>query len=150
MPTARPAARMFLAALTSRSCRVPQDGHCHVRVLSERSASRCPHAEHVLELGYQRPVTIRCRPAVAALYSTMRRKVPQPQSEMALASDRLRIMFFTARSSITITSWSRTRRADERCRKSARDARTLRWARATFALALARFADPLTLRAMRR
>jgi hypothetical protein len=68
--------------------------------------------------------------------------VPHPQSEIALASDRLRTMFLTARSSITITSWSRTRRVDVRCRKSARLARTFRWARATFALALARFADP--------
>ena len=52
-------------------------------------------------------------------------------------------MFFTARSSITITSWSRTRRVLVRWRKSARDARTFRWARATFALALARFAEPV-------
>jgi len=76
---------MFLAALMSRSCRVPQDGHCHVRVFSESSASRCPHELHVLELGYQRPITITCRPALAALYSTMTRKVPHPQSEIALA-----------------------------------------------------------------
>jgi len=37
----------------------------------------------------------------------MRRKVPHPQSLMAFASDRLRTMFCAARSSITITSWSR-------------------------------------------
>src|SRR6266576_6184245 len=79
---------------------------------------------------------IRCRPALDALYSTMRRKAPQPQSEMALASDRLRTMPATFRSSITITSWSRTSRAEARCRKSCRDARTLRWARATLAFAL--------------
>src|SRR6185312_10456386 len=78
-------------------CRVPQDGHCHVRVFSESSASRCPHELHVLELVYQRSITITCRPALAALYSTMARKVPHPQSEIALASDRLRTMFLTAR-----------------------------------------------------
>ncbi len=39
-PAARPAARMHFAALMSRSCRVPQDGHCHVRVLRESSASK--------------------------------------------------------------------------------------------------------------
>ena len=50
----------------------------------------------------------------------------------------------------TITSRSRTSRADARCRKSAREARTLRCARATFALALARFAEPRWQRAMRR
>jgi hypothetical protein len=58
---------------------------------------------------------------------------------MALASDRFRAMFFTARSSRTITSWPRTSRVEARCRKSAREARAFRWARATLALALARF-----------
>src|SRR5207244_1281396 len=148
--TARPAARMFFAALTSRSCRVPQDGHCHVLVDRLSTASKCPHVEQVFELGYHRSITTRCRPALAALYSTMRRKAPQPQSEIALASDRLRIMFFTFRSSITITSWSRTSRVEARCRKSCREARTLRWARATLALALARFAEPFWQRAIRR
>src|SRR5205823_14156650 len=84
-------------------CRVPQDRHCHVLVDRISTASKCPHELHVLELGYHLSITIRCRPALDALYSTMRRKAPQPQSEMALASDRLRTMFFTARSSITIT-----------------------------------------------
>ena len=37
-----------------------------------------------------------------------------------------------------------------RCRKSARDARTFRCARATFALALARFAEPRWQRASLR
>src|SRR2546423_14315589 len=87
--TARPAARMFFAALMSRSCRVPQDGHCHVLVLRLSSASRCPHAEQVFELGYHRSITIRCRPARAVLYPSMRRKVPQPQAALALARDRL-------------------------------------------------------------
>ena len=95
---------MFFAALMSRSWRVRQDGHVQYLVFKLSSASRCPHAEHVFELGYQRPITIRCRPALAALYASIWRKVPHPQSEMALASDRLRTMFCTARSSITITS----------------------------------------------
>ncbi len=129
---------MFLAALMSRSCREPQDGHVQCLVFKLSSASRCPHAEQVLLEGYQRPVTIRCRPALAVLYSSMRRKVPHPQSLMALASDRLRTMFFTARSSATITSWSRISRAEVRCRKSVRDARTFRCARATLALAFCR------------
>src|SRR6266550_6151975 len=100
---------MFFAALMSRSCRVPQDGHCHVRVLRLRSARRCPHAEHVLDEGYHRSAVITCRPYLAALYSAMARKVPHPQSAIALASLRLRTMFFTARSSTAITSWPRTR-----------------------------------------
>ena len=49
--TARPAARMFFAALTSRSCRAPQDGHLHCLVDRVRLASRCPHAEQVLDEG---------------------------------------------------------------------------------------------------
>ena len=117
---------------------------------AESSASRCPQAEQVLLLGYQRSITIRRRPARAALYWSWRRNSPQPQSDIALASDLLRTMFFTARSSITMTSWSRTSRAEVRCRKSARDARTLRCARATLALALARFAEPCWQRARRR
>src|SRR5450755_824761 len=134
----------------SRSCRVPQDGHCHVLVLRLSSASRCPHAEQVLLDGYQRSTTIRCRPARSALYSSIWRKVPHPQSLMALASDRLRTMFLTARSSTTITSWSRTSRVLARCRKSARDALTFRCARATFAFAFARFAEPRWQRASLR
>ena len=97
---------MFFAALTSRSCRVPQDGHVQCRVLRDSSVSRCPQAEQVLLLGWNR-------------------SMPD-----------------TFRSSITITSWSRTSLVEVRCRKSAREARTLRWARATLALAFARFAEP--------
>ena len=78
---------MFFAALMSRSCRVRQHGHSHVRVFKLSSASRCPHAEQVLLEGYQRSITIRCRPALAVLYASICRKVPHPQSAMALASD---------------------------------------------------------------
>src|SRR6185437_1416917 len=60
--TARPAARMFLAALISRSCRDRQDGHVQCLIDRLSSVSRCPHAEHVLELGYQRSITTSSRP----------------------------------------------------------------------------------------
>jgi surfactin synthase thioesterase subunit len=43
-----------------------------------------------------RPITTRCRPALAAFYASIWRKVPHPQSLIALASDRLRTMFCTA------------------------------------------------------
>src|SRR5207237_3089723 len=66
--TARPAARMFFAALMSRSCRVPQDGHRHCLVDRLRSVSRCPHAEQVLLEGYQRSMTTRRRPYRSHLY----------------------------------------------------------------------------------
>ena len=84
---------MFFAALTSRSCRVPQDGHCHVRVFKLRLARTCPHAEHVLDDGYHRSITIRCRPYLAALYSSMARKAPRPQSEIALARTQPNVRF---------------------------------------------------------
>ena len=79
-----------MAAFSSRSCRVPQAGHVQWRVPRLKPVRRCPHAEQVFELGYQRSITIRRRPALAVLYSNRRRKVPHPESEMALARDRLR------------------------------------------------------------
>jgi len=81
---------MFFAAFTSRSCQVPQDGHCHVLVLRLSSASRCPHAEQVFELGYQRSTATTVRPCHWALYSSMDRNSAQPVQEIARASRRLR------------------------------------------------------------
>ena len=69
---------------TRRSLKSPvmpgcgQDGHCHVRVVRLSDASRCPHELHVFELGYQRSITISRRPALAALYPSICRKVPHP------------------------------------------------------------------------
>ena len=148
--TARPAARMFLAALMSRSCRARQIGHVQCRVLKDSPASRCPHAEQVLDDGYQRSITTSSCPARSHLYSSWRRNSPHPQSEIARASRRLRTMPDTFRSSITIMPAERTSRVLARCRKSRRASRTFRWARATFALALARFAEPFRRRARRR
>ena len=114
------------------------------------SASRYPHAEQVFELGYHLSSTTSSRPARWHLYSSWRRNSPHPQSEIARASRRLRTIPATFRSSITIVSAERTRRVLARCRKSRRALRTLRWARATLAAALARFADPFRQRARRR
>src|SRR6516165_7736361 len=102
--TARPAARMFLAALRSRSCRVRQSGHVQRLVLSLSSGSRYPHAEQILDDGNHLSTAIRFRPYRAHLYSSCRLNSPQPQAEMALASLRFFTMFLTARSSTTITS----------------------------------------------
>ena len=63
---------MFLAALMSRSCRVPQGGHCQLS-----SASRYPHAEQVVELGYHRSITTSCRRYRSHLYSSWRRNSPR-------------------------------------------------------------------------
>ena len=134
--TARPAARMFFAALMSRSCREPHEGHVQCRVERLSSASRCPHVEQVLLDGYQRSTTISSRPTRSHLYSNWRRNSPEPQSEMTRARCRLRTMFLTARSSITIVLAERTRRVLARCRKSRRALRTFRWALATFTFGL--------------
>ena len=81
--TARPAARMFFAASRSRSCRAPQGEHVHCLVDRLSSASRCPHAEHVFELGYQRSTAITVRPYQSAVYSSCRRSSAQEASEIA-------------------------------------------------------------------
>src|SRR5215472_9582805 len=127
--TARPAARMFFAALMSRSCRVRHRGHVQCLVDRLSSASRCPHAEQVLDDGYQRSMTTSSRLARSHLYSSWRRNSPQPQSEIARASLRFFTMPQTLRFSITIVSAERTKRVLARCRKSRRALRTLRWAR---------------------
>lgn len=95
---------MFLAAFASRSCRVPQDGHCHVRVESFNSPSMCPQAEQVFELGKNRSMTTSRLPHLSHLQASMDRNADQPQSEMALVSVRLRTIPDTVRSSTTIVS----------------------------------------------
>ena len=139
--TARPAARMFFAALMSRSCRVRQDGHVQCRVDRLSSASRCPHAEQVLLDGipavdHDQFATVPGRTCTRAGGGTRPSRSPRspgPACGCGPCSS-------TCRSSITIVSAERTRRVLARCRKSRRALRTLRWARATFAFALARFA----------
>jgi hypothetical protein len=84
---------MFFAALMSRSFRARQEGHVQCLVDRLSWASTCPHAEQVFELGYQRPITTSSRPYRPHLYSSWRRNSPQPQSEIARARWRLRIMF---------------------------------------------------------
>lgn len=54
-----------MAALMSRSCRMPQDGHVQCRVERLSSASRCPHAEHVY---HGEPPCQACRKAASAYH----------------------------------------------------------------------------------
>src|SRR5690606_13432313 len=68
--SASPAARMFLAALTSRSWVAPQ-GQVHCRTFSGMASCRAPHALHSLLLGDQRSTAITSRPYQAALYSSI-------------------------------------------------------------------------------
>jgi hypothetical protein len=67
---------MFFAAFTSRSCRVPHDGHVQRRVERDRAPSRCPHAEQVLELGYQRSAVITVRPYAVLMKPELIRSHP--------------------------------------------------------------------------
>ena len=70
--------------------RAAADGRCHVRALRLSSASRCPHAEQVFELGYQRS-TATDGPAVPLrLVLQHDRNSAQPVLEIARASRRLR------------------------------------------------------------
>src|SRR5437867_10824497 len=95
---------MFFAAFTSLSCRVRQPGQVQARVDSFTSASRCPHAEHVFELGYQRSITTSVRPARCAVYSSGVGNSPQPQSEITGERRLCRPMLHTVSSATMIVS----------------------------------------------
>src|SRR5258707_15700327 len=60
--SARPAARMTLAALWSRSWTTRQAGHIHCRICSGSSVSRCPHMEQVLLDANHRDTALTVRP----------------------------------------------------------------------------------------
>ena len=64
--SARPAAKMFLAALTFRSCTVPHAAHAHCRTLSGLGPSLTTHAEHTWLVGSNWPILANVRPYWAA------------------------------------------------------------------------------------
>jgi hypothetical protein len=148
--TASPAASMLIAALMSRSCRVPQRAQSHSRTASGRLAAVCPHVEQVLDEGYQRSTTTRSRPYHSHLYASMVRICRHAASEIARARWWLRTMFRTHRSSITTAWLSRTSRVVSLWRKSFRRSLIRAWTRATLSRALSRFAEPFWVRASRR
>jgi len=78
--SARPAARMFFAALTSRSCTTPQPVHCHTRTRSALGPFLNPHAEQTCVVGSHRPMR-RIRD---------RSKPPFPRSASAAATSQHR------------------------------------------------------------
>src|SRR5258708_34689279 len=83
------AARRFRAALTSRSWTAPHK-HTHDRSDRVRWALTAPHLEHVLELGYQRSAVHTFDEYQPALYCNCRTNSPNPASETARESLRLR------------------------------------------------------------
>ena len=78
--SARPAAKMFLAAFTSRSWTVPHAPHVHARTLSGFGPSVTPQAEHTWLVGSNRPIRANVRPYRAAFSSTSRSSCDQPAS----------------------------------------------------------------------
>src|SRR5690606_25009042 len=132
--SARPAARMFLAALTSRSWTVPHSLHVHDRTCKGLGPSRAPHAEHTWEVGANRLIRANVRPYMAALYSSIATNWLHPASCTLLASF-VRARLFTARFS-TYTAWfSRINAVDSLCVKSRRASATRACALATLSLA---------------
>ncbi len=91
---------MTRAAFTSRSWTAPQR-HTHSLMLSGSFSAIVPHAEQVLLLGYHRSIAITSRPYQSALYSNWRRNSDHDASDIALASEWLRTMLRTDRSSMT-------------------------------------------------
>src|SRR5690606_1260758 len=113
--SARPAARMLIAALTSRSWTAPH-GQAHSRTFSGIDSASAPQAEHSFELGNQRSIFTRVRPYRAALYSSMATNWPHPAS-CTLLPRRVRARPFKARSS-TYTAWfSRINVVESLCAK---------------------------------
>jgi hypothetical protein len=108
--TASPAAKMFLLALISRSCRVPHLGQSHSRTLNGSLSTICPQLPHRLELGNHRSILTRVRPYQSHLYSSCLTNSPQLASLIARASFRFLTIFFTAKSSTAIVWFSRTNR----------------------------------------
>ena len=116
--TAIPAAKMFFAALTSRSCVAPQ---AQLQTRSFNVNVTCfPQQEQVLLDGKNLSITTNSRPYQLDLYSNMVRNCRQPCSEIHRARLRFFTIFDTAKSSIAITWFSRTIEVDSLCRKSVR------------------------------
>ena len=95
---------MFLAALISRSCRVPQAGHAQWRVprLRRRAGARTPSRS--CWTGYQRSTAMTARPERCGLVVEHGPESAHPVQEIARASERLRTIPATFRSSTAIAS----------------------------------------------
>jgi hypothetical protein len=132
----------------SRSWTAPHR-QVHARICNGSESSSTPHCEHVFVEGNHRSTAMSSRPYQAALYSSMDRSSDHDASLTARARLRLRTMFRTDRSSITIVWFSRTSRADSLCRWSRRRSALRAWMRATLSLALARLFEPICFFARR-
>lgn len=140
--TASPAAKTLRAALMSRSWTLPHSEHVHSRAFKGMAFAVCPQSAHRLLLGYQRSIPISSRPCQLALYSSCRTNSDQPASLIDFDRQRLFCMLLTSRLSMAITWFSFISRVESLCRKSLRESAILACNRATFNLALRRFAEP--------
>jgi len=148
--TASPAALMFRAAFTSRSCVVWHFGQVHCRVAKSNWSSVYPQQEQRLLDGYQRSIATTVLPYQSALYSSCRTSSPQFASLIDFANVGFLTMFLTARFSTQIVWFSRISVVVNLWVKSLRQSAILAWTRATLSFALRRFFEPFCLRANRR
>ncbi len=118
--TASPAAKMLIAAFTSRSWAVLHSGHSHSRIFSGMDSDTNPQPEQRLELGKKRSISTYVLPVQFALYSSWRVNSPQLASAMCLASVGFLIRFFTVRFSAQITWFSLINLRDSLCKLSIR------------------------------
>jgi hypothetical protein len=135
----------LIAALVSRSWTVPQAVQVHCRTFRGLGPSLTPQVEQVCEVGSNRPILIRVRPCLAALYSSMLMNEDHPASCTDLASF-VRASPATDRFSTAIPWFSEISFVESWWWNSRRASVTLAWARATFRRALARFLLPFCLR----
>ena len=123
--TASPAARIFLAALWSRSWSAPHSGHSHERTANGKEESVYPQSEQRFEDGKNWSMATTDRPAHSPLYFSWRNSSPQPASAIALDSFGLRIMFFTFKDSTHTTWFSLISVRDNLCKLSCRQSEIL-------------------------
>src|SRR5690606_31481553 len=83
--SARPAALILRAALTSRSWTLPH-GQVHDRVFNGSFSPTAPQSEHMRVDGKNRSTFTKARPYRAALYSNMAVNIDHPASWTLLAS----------------------------------------------------------------
>ena len=147
--TASPAAKIFRAALMSRSWILPHSGQTQSRTFNGIFGTVCPQSEHRLLDGYQRSMPISVRPYHSDLYSSCLTNSDQAASLIDFARQWFFCMLLTARLSMAITWFSLTSLVESLCRKSLRVSAILACSRATFSLALIRLAEPFCFFASR-
>src|SRR5947209_12986124 len=113
--TASPAAKMFLAALISRSCWTPHAGQVQKRISSVRESRTCPQAKQRLEEGYHLSSLTKVLPYHCALYASCLTNSDHPTSLIALAREWFWTIFLTCILSTHTTWFSRMISVETSC-----------------------------------